>query len=113
MSAVTVRVMMHSEAEAPEAVGTEQQVAEESLSFYSGNPRVERVSGVVHLYGSVVGEVRAAGAVVPSASRRCRRPFSSLTQSAPPPQVGLLQASAAFDRHHLRPLGAWLALRSA
>ena len=74
MSAVTVRVMMHSEAEAPEAVGAEQ-ADEDRLPFYSGNPRVERVSGVVHLYGSVVGEVRAAGsrAYLPEVSSLSRR----------------------------------------
>jgi hypothetical protein len=59
MSALSIRIVQPAEAEAvaggagDDAAGVEDAVPAhgvDALPFFSGNPRVERVSGVVHLY---------------------------------------------------------------
>jgi len=66
MSAVSVRVVQNTEAGSGSSDGSEAAEASstwlDTLPFSSGNPRVERICGVVHLYRPTPAQTEAPGA---------------------------------------------------
>jgi hypothetical protein len=65
MSALSVRIVQPAAGDAGDAAaGASDSAAAadvQALPFFSGNPRVERVSGVVHLYRPTLSDGAAAG----------------------------------------------------
>lgn len=63
MSAVSVRVVQNTEAGSGSSDGSEASSTWlDTLPFSSGNPRVERICGVVHLYRPTPAQTEAPGA---------------------------------------------------
>ena len=63
MSALSVRIVQPARDDAAEQAETSASAAVDThaLPFFSGNPRVERISGVVHLYRPSQGDAAGSG----------------------------------------------------